>query len=405
MAAGKPDSCTACHAELEGDTRGPAALFREDVHFQRGLTCVDCHGGDAAAADQEAAMDPKKGYTGVPARKDIPQFCARCHADPSYMRRYNPNLPTDQFAKYLSSAHGKGNAAGQPGSAMCSSCHGAHGIRSKKDPFSPSYPTNIPGMCAACHSDSKIMEPYHLPVTQHWEYVQSVHGQALLVRGDRGAPSCASCHGAHEAAKPGALSIGNVCAQCHALTSELFAHSPHKAAHEALGLRQCEVCHGNHLIRSPSDAMLGTGPDAVCVSCHEPGTAGYVAAQKMRGTIESLKDGMAESKADLKRAGRLGMDTGEGEFALNEAATKLTQARTYVHSFSMKQLGPIAAEGMSQVRLAQGYARRAIEEFGFRRKGLWAALAVIALLVVLLILKIRDIDRNRDNDEKNHKEL
>ena len=30
----------------------------------------------------------------------IPGFCARCHADPNFMRGFNPSLPTDQLSKY-----------------------------------------------------------------------------------------------------------------------------------------------------------------------------------------------------------------------------------------------------------------------------------------------------------------
>ena len=58
------------------------------------------------------------------------------------------------------------------------------------------------GTCAACHTDATIMERHGLPVNQHWEYSQSVHGQALLFRGDPAAPHCASSHGCPERARP-----------------------------------------------------------------------------------------------------------------------------------------------------------------------------------------------------------
>ena len=380
---------------MEGASRGPATLFADDVHSQRGLSCADCHGGDPTATDPEAAMDPAKGFRGRPARQDIPQFCARCHADPAYMRKYNPNLPTDQYAKYLTSQHGKRNSQGDPDVAVCTSCHEAHGIRSKKDPLSPVYVTNIPGTCATCHTDAALMERHKLPVTQHWQYSQSVHGQALLFRGDRAAPHCASCHGSHEAAKPGAIAIGNVCAQCHALTRDLFAKSPHKAAHEALGLPECEVCHGNHLIRRPTDEMLGTSAGALCVSCHEPGSKGFVTAQQMREAIERLKTDLASAKGTVAKAAELGMDTGDAEFALQEATAKLTQARTYVHSFSFVAMHPIVDEGIHHARLAQEDGEQAIHEFRFRRHGLWITLVILGLLVVGLLLKIRDLERGR----------
>ncbi len=338
-------------------------------------------------------MDPAKGFIGRPAHHDIPQFCARCHADPSYMRKYNPNLPTDQYAKYLTSQHGKRLGQGDPDVAVCTSCHEVHGIRSKKDPLSPVYATNIPGTCARCHADSAIMDKHGLPVTQHWEYSQSVHGQALLLRGDRAAPHCASCHGSHEAAKPGTIAIGNVCAQCHSLTRDLFAKSPHKAAHEAFGLPECEVCHGKHLIQRPSDEMLGTGPQALCVTCHEPGSQGFITAHTMREAIERLKTELTSAEVTVAQAAHLGMDVGEAQFAVHGAQAKLTQARTYVHSFSASAMQPIIEEGVQHTQEAQTQGQAAIHEFHFRRHGLWVTLVIIVLVVIGLWWKIRDLDR------------
>ena len=415
------DSCVECHKAFESNVSAPTQVMDHDVHLQRGLSCADCHGGDPTSMDPEAAMapppdasaeggsappgagpsgrragggvDPAKGFIGRPARADIPQFCARCHADPAYMRKYNPNLPTDQYAKYLISQHSKRLSQGDVDVAVCTSCHGAHGIRGKRDPRSPVYLTNIPGTCASCHADAALMERHGLPTTQHGDYSQSVHGQALLLRGDRAAPHCASCHGSHEASRPKAVAIGNVCAQCHGLTRDLFAKSPHKVAHEAFGLPECEVCHGKHLIQRPSDDMLGTGPQALCVTCHEPGSQGFVTAQRMRGAIERLKATLSSAEATVAHAAHLGMDVGEAQFEVHEAQAKLTQARTYVHSFSASALEPIAEEGVQHASRAESQGHEAIRAFQFRRQGLWATLVIIALLVFGLWLALRDLER------------
>jgi hypothetical protein len=386
------DSCVECHKQWESGSSDPTQVIDQDVHFQRGLSCADCHGGDPKATEAEAAMDKAQGFLGRPARQDIPQLCARCHAEPTYMRKYNPNLPTDQYAKYLTSQHGKRNSQGDSDVAVCTSCHQAHGIRSKKDPFSPVYAANIPGTCAECHSNAALMDRHGLPVNQHWDYAQSVHGQALLVRGDRGAPHCASCHGSHEASKPGTIAIGNVCAQCHGLTRDLFAKSPHKAAHDALGLPECEVCHGNHLIKKPTDDMLGTGSGAVCISCHEPGSKGYQSAQQMRETIEQLKAQILNGEAVVKQAAELGMDMGDAEYALHDANTKLTQTRTYVHAFSPEAMQAPAQEGLHGAQQAEQEGKNAIHEFQFRRQGLWLTLLILILLVGGLLLVIREME-------------
>lgn len=376
--------------------------MEHDVHLQRGLSCADCHGGDPTSMDPTVAMSPEHGFIGRPARADVPQLCARCHADPAYMRKFNPNLPTDQYTKYLTSQHGKRFRVGDQDVPVCINCHGAHGIRSKLDPAAPVYSTNIPGTCATCHADATRMSRHELPVNQYRDYAQSVHGQALLVRGDRAAPHCASCHGSHEAAKPGTISIGNVCAQCHSLTRDLFVKSPHKAAHDALGLPECEVCHGNHLIRKPTDEMLGTGPGAVCVQCHEPGSAGYASAQQMRETIEQVKRQVASAQTIVTQAAQLGMDVGDAEYELHEADAQLTQARTYVHSFSPEAMRSIADAGIEHARTAQGRGEEAVHEFHFRREGLWVTLTIIGLLVLGLLLLLREIER-RDDADATHK--
>lgn len=193
------------------------------------------------------------------------------------------------------------------------------------------------------------------------------------------------------------VAIGNVCAQCHGLTRDLFAKSPHKRAHEVLGLPECEVCHGKHLIHKPSDEMLGIGPTALCVSCHEPDSKGFLTAQQMREAIEHLKTHLASAEGVVGQASQFGMDVGEAEFALHEATAKLTQARTYVHSFAIEAMRPIADEGIRQAQLAEEGGQRAIHAFHFRRQGLWVTLIILSVMVLGLLLLIREIERSRPN--------
>ena len=100
------------------------------------------------------------------------------------MRAYDPNLPVDQAAQYWTSVHGQRLSKGDTKVAECASCHRAHGILASKDPSSPVYPTQIPGTCGRCHSDSEYMSEYGIPTTQLEEYRTSVHGTALFVQGD-----------------------------------------------------------------------------------------------------------------------------------------------------------------------------------------------------------------------------
>lgn len=390
------DSCVECHSQLSGQLKEAADLVKEDIHTKRGLSCSDCHGGDKTTLDMSAAKDPAKGFVGKPKRNDIPAFCAKCHSDPTFMRRYNPNIPMDQLAKYNTSQHGKLNAQGDVKVAVCTSCHDHHGIKTKTDPLSPTYITNVPATCAWCHSDKEYMKDYKIPTNQMEEYAKSVHGETLLKRGDRGAPACNSCHGSHDAALPRTIAVGNVCAQCHALTRDLFAKSPHKAAHDALDLPECEVCHGNHLILKPTDDMVGVDEKATCTTCHSADSAGYKVAKSMRDNLELLKFEIADSEKVVSRAAHIGMDVTDAEFDISEARNALTEARTYVHSFSADAVADITKRGVDIAAKAQGLGERAIKEFDFRRRGYMIAVAIILAIAGLLYLKIKELDKRRN---------
>ena len=75
-------------------------------------------------------MDPRKGFVGKPAGRQVLQVCGRCHADAAFMRRYNPSLRVDQVTEYSASVHGQ-RLLGQGDTAVatCVSCHPAHQIR------------------------------------------------------------------------------------------------------------------------------------------------------------------------------------------------------------------------------------------------------------------------------------
>lgn len=391
--AADKDYCVECHRTLEGPAKEPADKIAGDVHFKRGLSCSNCHGGDPSKDDFTEAKDPAKGFTGKPKRNDIPLFCGKCHADAAYMRRFNPNIQTDQLAKYMESQHGKLNAQGDQKVAVCTSCHNVHGIKEKSDPLSPIFITNAPARCASCHADKEYMKDYSIPTDQMAEYEESVHGNALLKNHDRGAPACHSCHGSHDAALPRAIAVGNICAQCHSLTRDLFAKSPHKAAHDSLGIPECEACHGNHRIMRTSDDMLGTGETGVCVKCHRTDSKGYAAAGLMKNAITALKNDINDSKAVIADAENKGMETSDTKFYLDEAQNSLTKSRAYIHAFSSQKVEEITKDGTASTKKAGQIGRKAVAEFNFRRKWLAAVVGIILLVAIALYFKIRGMER------------
>jgi predicted CXXCH cytochrome family protein len=391
------DNCLDCHRELEDeDYSYPALAMRDDVHAQARVSCVDCHGGDAEVeivdGDYDPAMDPAKGFIGVPDAEDIPRLCGRCHSDASFMHEFDPNISVDQLTQYWTSVHGEKLREGASDVAHCASCHHAHGVLSSKDPRSPVYPTRIPETCGTCHADPEHMKEYGIPTDQLSKYRDSVHGRALFDQGDLGAPTCNSCHGNHGAAPPGVASLSAVCGNCHSIQKELFSASPHEEAFDALDEPECESCHGNHDVEAPSDDLVGVGEDSICMACHDEGEPAYEVAETMHTEMSNLKEAMAAAREVVDRAGRAGMEVSEAEVALIDANQTLVQARNLVHAFAAEPLQEQVKDGLAIATTAQEMGIAALAELDYRRKGLAASVFFIALIVVGLYLKIRQIE-------------
>ena len=248
------------------------------------------------------------------------------------MRPYD--LPTDQYAKYQESIHGIKLAEGDTNVTTCFDCHGGHEILEANDPGSTVYPTNVPKLCAGCHSDKQLMAPYHIPTNQFELYEQSVHGHALIDNQDLRAPSCATCHGTHGAAPPGFEEVANVCGSCHSATQEHYLQSPHAQLGEAGP--KCVTCHGRYDVSKPSEAMyLGTEPRH-CGSCHSPESEGGKSAQAMYDAITAATDAYDQAEVSVQAAADLGMVVATEKNQLSDAntASRHTLARTVANAIS-----------------------------------------------------------------------
>jgi hypothetical protein len=143
-------SCVFCHADSEiffGDkqhllTREEDLL--EDVHWQKGVRCHDCHGGAPVLGDfTPHENDPN--FRTVKSPEDAPGFCGRCHFDVEYMRRYLPLSDVGEATEYLTDTHGRRrNDDGSRRDALCVSCHGFHVIRPVAD-------LGTRSTCVTCH--------------------------------------------------------------------------------------------------------------------------------------------------------------------------------------------------------------------------------------------------------------
>ena len=122
------------------------------------------------------------------------------------------------------------------------------------DPSSPVYRTRVATDLREMPFRPEAAWPaarYHgqpLPCDEYAKWRESVHGQALLDKGDLSAPTCNNCHGNHGAVPPQVDSVANACGTCHGKIGKLFADTRMK--HKFRGGGPARL---RHLPRQPRD--------------------------------------------------------------------------------------------------------------------------------------------------------
>lgn len=147
--AASAQRCQRCHAAVYNryarSVHGSALL---NDHNQDVPVCVDCH--TAHTIEDPFSLD----Y-----RERIPDICSNCHANKEIMAKYG--LSTEVVKTYLSDFHGvtlslykrqKGERerSARP-IAVCTDCHGTHGISRTAGPGSVSVKANLLKRCQKCH--------------------------------------------------------------------------------------------------------------------------------------------------------------------------------------------------------------------------------------------------------------
>jgi hypothetical protein len=113
----------------------------------------------------------------------------------------------------------------------------------------------------------------------------------------------------------------------------------------------------------------------------------------MRDGIERLKAGLARSSASVASLKNSGMEMSAQELGIGDARTRLTLARTELHTFDPGHVSPVLAAAAKTLAQVDAAGETATDELRFRRRGLAVSLAAILLLVVALAFKIRQLDR------------
>ncbi len=278
------NNCAACHGERdlwEGDTLRlyvPMETLAEDAHWKQGVNCHDCHGGDPSSFDvgKAHATHVEGAQSGVlPFRSPLNHvkrsasrletqigLCGSCHQE--------------ALRTYLASVHGHGlEKSGLVATAVCTDCHGSHGIFPASDPQSSLHATNVAATCATCHRfvDERVQ--------------RSVHGREAGLGGKTKDPapggqvkrtaSCTDCHQGHDLAHPRSpdfrLGMAERCGDCHAELSTQYAISLHGQLTELgyVPAAECSDCHGAHDILpvTETDSRLSkVNRHQTCGQCH-----------------------------------------------------------------------------------------------------------------------------------------
>jgi len=411
--AGEPvvaTGCYNCHSRIDAEQRDISEAWLASVHGEVGITCADCHGGDPNSDEVTVAMSPEAGFLGVPSRARTVEICGTCHSDVERMRQYQ--IPTDQYAKYKSSVHGQQLVVNNDTRvAICTDCHGVHDVKKASDPTAKVYPLNVPGLCASCHADTDKMAPYGIETDQYDIYKESVHGEALLGRSDLRAPTCASCHGSHDAKPPSSAEVVGVCGKCHTATQALYEESRH--AKLEIGPK-CWTCHGTHDVAPPSEARFfhPSPPEIDCTTCHDPTDRSlvleatqfendadrrcdtchhtdsilYAQAEGIYNALSRAATAYDEAEARIREAAGVGMIVSDADVQLTAAKTALIRARATVHTTKLTDVAKLADEAVAKADEARAFADARLGESLSRREAMVVILGIIVINVLALWL-------------------
>lgn len=259
------ENCYECHSDNEltavvNDSVEISAfvdslVFNQSIHGE--LACTDCHGE----------------FDELPHEDDLAKVdCGNCHEEEQEI--------------YSGSVHGTEHESHVIHKAECADCHGTHNILPSDDKNSLTYKLNIAETCADCHLKKDVLD--HLgfrnqgPVAA---YKSSIHDQILLEDTEQIAPTCVSCHGAHNIylmSDPRStfnkLNRAETCGNCHAEIESQYKKSIHWQAVKLGHFESptCNDCHGEHHIVSPADKSSITNPlhlsSQLCAKCHSSKT-------------------------------------------------------------------------------------------------------------------------------------
>ena len=383
------NTCYICHTRMGKKTAEWVEKWRISVHGESNVSCSGCHGGDPTSFNRP--KDKSTGYIGAPSRDQISEFCARCHSNPTWMRQFNKR--TDQLSLYKTSIHGRRLLEeGDLNVATCTDCHGRHEIKRYSDLSALSHHQKIAETCATCHSDPDRMKPYKLRTDQLDLYKLSYHGQILYnqipEKNPSLVPSCPECHGIHGATPAGVEEVAHVCGNCHTSTQGYFEKSGHYESLAKKGTPRCIDCHAYHDILYPTMALYDGTEKYHCGHCHNINHKDYIMGQDIKSafiTSEKRVDEVWEKTIEIEI--NPGLDVIDEKDQLEGARRLILEAVPVSHTMDLDEITVYTNEVLDIAQKVEDSIDARQEEFITRKKGLFATLVILIIIIGSLLYK------------------
>ncbi len=265
--------CLRCHAdpELRGLANGDTvSLYVDEAAYNAAdhgeTACAQCH------TDVTPTLLPGTRACATATASNVD--CSVCHAA--------------QVDAHAVGIHGQLAAQNDPDAPGCLDCHDKHATLDHELPESPTYPRNVPELCAHCHRAGEaaaVRIGDHVPSPVR-SYEMSIHGKGLLESGLVVTATCSNCHSAH-GPLPASDSLSTVhpdnvamtCGTCHHGIEEEFRESVHATKREEgdaeRELPTCEDCHTSHTISRTDRADFRLAMMDQCGRCHTDESATF----------------------------------------------------------------------------------------------------------------------------------
>jgi hypothetical protein len=202
----RADACRGCHLDKYTEVADNVHGVARDNGHPEAAVCTDCHG----------THDIQKTVKHSP---EVQQTCRQCHSE--------------VYQLYSESVHGESLVTGNRDVPTCTDCHGVHDL---EGPTDSEFHLFSPQLCADCHNDPELMEPYELSTNVLESYVADFHGSTVILfeklapDQETNKPVCIDCHGVHAIKKTddpeGTVFQENLlqtCQRCHPDATENFS--------------------------------------------------------------------------------------------------------------------------------------------------------------------------------------